>query len=184
VFVITSGGPGTVAPSSVELSGDTLTFGFAPPVCAGSSGNDGERSFFFGLASPFAPQDVDAEIVDSLGAHVTLDARAPDFVGGVVLQVAPGAGVIGTSVRLIGSGYTPGGYPGTLFWNGASVGTFDIPAGGAFSIPYTIPHAPHPGPNLIAACSGSPCTTGEFEQQDSVAFDVEGFFAFLPLTVR
>ena len=122
--------------------------------------------------------------MDSLGAHVTPDARAPDVVDGVELQVAPGAGPIGTSVRLIGSGYVPGDYVGTLRWDGASVGTFDIPAGGAFSIPYTIPHAPHPGPNLIAACAGSPCTTGEFEQRDSVPFDVEGFFAFLPLTVR
>jgi hypothetical protein len=72
----------------------------------------------------------------------------------------------------VGSGYVPGDYKGTIRWDGDDVSTFEIPSGGAFSVPYTIPADATEKAHTITVCSGSPCTTGEFEQSASVLFDV------------
>jgi hypothetical protein len=45
VFVVTTGGLGTVGPSSANQVGNTITFTFSKPVCPGAT------SYFFGLAS-------------------------------------------------------------------------------------------------------------------------------------
>lgn len=77
VFVGTSGGLGSVGPSSAEKNGSQITFHFQPPVCAGSSPGAGQSSYFFGLASTRPPRDVTATIQSSLGDTLTLAARAP-----------------------------------------------------------------------------------------------------------
>ena len=79
VYVVTTGGLGNISPSSVEKSGNRLTFKFSPGVAAGSGPGNGDSSFFFGLASSFPLHPVTAEIKDSQNKTYSLDARAPDF---------------------------------------------------------------------------------------------------------
>jgi hypothetical protein len=49
IFVVTSGGTGSIAPASATQSGGVITFKFAQPICPGQS------SLFFGLASGKPP---------------------------------------------------------------------------------------------------------------------------------
>lgn len=77
VFVVTSGGIGTVAPSSVDKTGNVITFNFATPVCSGSSPGHGDSSYFFGLASAQPPVAITAVVSHTLGAGtLNLAARA------------------------------------------------------------------------------------------------------------
>ena len=55
------------------------------------------------------------------------------------LKIQPGGGLPGGVVTIQGAGYTPGGYKGTIHWDNISTQTFDIPKGGSFSVPFTIP---------------------------------------------
>lgn len=80
VWVVSSGGLGTVAPMSAEKTGDSITFSFTPPVCAGSSPGNGESSYFFGLTSTRPPRAVVAQVQDTLGGTTNLDARAPSLL--------------------------------------------------------------------------------------------------------
>ena len=77
IFVVTSGGLGSVAPSSASQDGRIITFNFAPGVCAGSAPGNGQSSFFFGLTSNKPARQVTSQIRDSLGGTTSLDARAP-----------------------------------------------------------------------------------------------------------
>ncbi len=79
VFVITAGGLGSVAPTSVDKQGRMITFSFNPPVCAGASPGTGETSYFFGLTSAKPPRHVTAEIRDTLGGVTSLDVRVPEM---------------------------------------------------------------------------------------------------------
>jgi hypothetical protein len=79
VYVVTTGGLGSIAPTTVTRSGDALTFTFSSGVCAGNAPGNGQSSFFFGIASAYPPHDVQAEVKDSNGHTYTLDARAPNF---------------------------------------------------------------------------------------------------------
>ncbi|MFQ5593553.1 MAG: choice-of-anchor Q domain-containing protein [Anaerolineae bacterium] len=88
------------------------------------------------------------------------------------LSVVPQSGPAGSQVTLMGSGYTPGGYIGTIRWDGQDVGTLFIPQGGSFTRSFTIPPGASPGAHTITVCAGSPCFTGEFEQSASAPFQV------------
>jgi hypothetical protein len=77
VFVTTKGGLGSVAPSSVDKTGNVVTFNFKTPVCSGSSPGKGETSYFFGLASNQSAHAVTATVLSSLGGSLSLSARAP-----------------------------------------------------------------------------------------------------------
>ena len=79
IFVVTAGGLGSVAPSSVDQQGRMITFAFQPPICAGASPGTGQSSYFFGLTSSKPPRPVTVEIKDSLGGVTNLDARAPEM---------------------------------------------------------------------------------------------------------
>jgi hypothetical protein len=94
VFVITSGGLGAVAPTTADKVGNTITFSFAPGVCAGGSPGHGDSTFFFGLASSSPPHEVVAPIRDTEEIEYDLEARAPAF------PIMPG----GRSLHLDGSG--------------------------------------------------------------------------------
>jgi hypothetical protein len=72
VFVVTSGGLGTVGPASATRMGNTVTFRFSPAVEAG------QTSYFFGLASPGAPRAVTAQVTGVPGGSINLEARAPE----------------------------------------------------------------------------------------------------------
>ena len=78
VFFSTSG-LGNKAPTKATQVANKVIFEFAPGVCAGSAPGNGDSSFFFGLASTFAPHDVQAEVKDNNGNTYTLDSRAPNF---------------------------------------------------------------------------------------------------------
>ncbi|MFK7805835.1 MAG: S8 family serine peptidase [Anaerolineae bacterium] len=77
VYVITRGGIGNVEPASATQTGDTVTFTFAPAICAGSSPGNGDSSFFFGLTSTQPPQEVTASLAGTLSYTESLAARAP-----------------------------------------------------------------------------------------------------------
>ncbi len=77
VFVVTSGGLGTVGPSSADKTGNVITFNFATPVCSGSSPGHGDSSYFFGLASAQPPEAIIAVVNHTAGADaLNLAARA------------------------------------------------------------------------------------------------------------
>jgi hypothetical protein len=72
VYVVTSGGLGSVGPSSATLTGTVVTFNFATPVCPG------QTSYFFGLASHNGPAATNAQMMPTPGSTpVTVAARAP-----------------------------------------------------------------------------------------------------------
>jgi len=77
VYVVTSGGLGTVAPSSASRSGGRVTFTFQPGVCPGNAPGNGQTSFFFGLASSDPAGPVEATVGFDDGTSTTVDARSP-----------------------------------------------------------------------------------------------------------
>lgn len=190
-FIVTTGDYGSVAPSAVDLTGSRLTFTFATPVCGdfSPSMDNGVSSFLLGLASPFPSREVTAELLNNWTVDpLELPARAPEFSSAPSLTVFPSSGLSGEAVQLIGSGYTPGGYAGTIRWNGADVAVMAIPSGGAFTRPFTIPASAAIDDHTITVCSLNPCATGEFEQLASAPFAVYGrslatlpYTTFLPL---
>ncbi|MBE2223087.1 MAG: S8 family serine peptidase, partial [Anaerolineae bacterium] len=191
VYVVTGGGLGTVAPLAITQDGRKITFDFHNnPVCGDESikADNGESTFFFGLASPFRDREITAVVNHNTGDPLDLLAHAPNYADAVSLQVVPSEGAAGSTVQLIGAGYTPGNYPGTIRWNGTDDDTFTIPSGGAFTIPYTIPSDASLDAHTITVCSLAPCATGEFEQLDDATFTVtEQHFAhsvFLPMIVK
>lgn len=77
VFVITSGGLGTIGLASADQVGNVITFTFKAPVCPGASAGKGDTSFFFGLAAVKPPKAITAQ-VQVAGAFVNVPARAPN----------------------------------------------------------------------------------------------------------
>ena len=56
VFVITTGGLGTIGLSSAEKFGDVIVFEFSPQLCLDGAANIKNTTFFFGLAADAAPE--------------------------------------------------------------------------------------------------------------------------------
>ncbi len=72
MFVVTSGGVGSVGIGSADQAGGTITLTFASPICPGAT------SYFFGLASKSAkPVAGKATISFSLGGSTTMADRVP-----------------------------------------------------------------------------------------------------------
>ena len=73
-FVVTAGALGAVGPATAEVTGDAITFAFAPPGLHGV-----ESSYFFGLCSQRPPAAVAAVLGDGPGRshHVAVRAPAP-----------------------------------------------------------------------------------------------------------
>jgi hypothetical protein len=80
VFVITGGGIGSVGLASAEKVGNNITFTFNSQVCAGSSPGTGQSSFFWGLVSNSPPRFVTASITHTLGAPLSVQGRAPNYL--------------------------------------------------------------------------------------------------------
>jgi hypothetical protein len=78
-YVITSGGLGTIKPSSAKQTGNRITFSFATPVCANDGVQAGETSFFFGLASRYPKKPVTARLTDTANATYDIDGLAPAY---------------------------------------------------------------------------------------------------------
>jgi hypothetical protein len=77
VFVVTAGGLGSVGPSSVDKTGNVVTFNFDKPICSGSSPGHGQTSYFFGLSSTKPAHAVTATVSATAGGPLSLAARAP-----------------------------------------------------------------------------------------------------------
>lgn len=77
VFVVTSGGLGTVGIAAANKFGNIVTFNFSAPVCAGGHPGAGATSYFFGLASTTPPMAITAMVRPSGGPALAVPARAP-----------------------------------------------------------------------------------------------------------
>ncbi|HEX8904913.1 MAG TPA: hypothetical protein VF771_08750 [Longimicrobiaceae bacterium] len=71
VFVVTSGGLGSVGPSAATQTGRMITFRFAPTV------NAGQTSYFFGVVSDQPVRPIRARISTTTIPNIVLEARAP-----------------------------------------------------------------------------------------------------------
>ena len=71
VYVVTSGGLGTVAPTSITQDNGTVTFNFTNAICPG------ESSLFIGLVSSNPPANITATLDLSFGSDVMVAARGP-----------------------------------------------------------------------------------------------------------
>src|SRR4051812_3038483 len=78
VYVVTSGGLGTIGLKSAVRSGDAITFEFKAPLCANGPPDVKRTTFFFGLAATAAPMHVNAP-VSAIGIppFYAVDARVP-----------------------------------------------------------------------------------------------------------
>ncbi|HEX8843996.1 MAG TPA: hypothetical protein VF791_05105 [Pyrinomonadaceae bacterium] len=81
VFVVTSGGIGSIGIASAEKDGNNITFTFSSPVCAGATSGAGQSSFFWGLVSVLQPRFVSASVTQSSGPLLRVFARAPRALG-------------------------------------------------------------------------------------------------------
>jgi hypothetical protein len=81
VYVITSGGIGSVGLESADKIGDDITFTFSSPVCAGGSPGSGQSTFFFGLTSTLPPRYVTAKVKEVSGPDHDVQARVPEIGG-------------------------------------------------------------------------------------------------------
>lgn len=77
VYVITSGGLGSIGLAKAEKSDGEITLTFNTPVCAGGHPGGGESSFFFGLVSTQPPKPVTATVKETTGTVHNVQARAP-----------------------------------------------------------------------------------------------------------
>ncbi len=77
VFVITSGGLGSIGLASADKIGDEITFTFSSPVCAGGRPGEGQSTYFFGLVSTKPPRFVTAKVKETTGTVYNVQARAP-----------------------------------------------------------------------------------------------------------
>src|SRR3954464_3132575 len=58
VYVVTSGGLGTIGLKSAERSGDAISFTLASPLCADGPPDFKKTTFFFGIAATASPMHV------------------------------------------------------------------------------------------------------------------------------
>lgn len=77
VYVVTSGGLGSVGLAGATKTGNLVRFTLATPVCAGGAPGKGETSYFFGLAASAAPKAVVAKVQVTGGAWIDAAARVP-----------------------------------------------------------------------------------------------------------
>jgi hypothetical protein len=78
VYVITTGGVGTISLKSAERNGDSIAFTLASPLCADGPPDNKKTTFFFGLAATAAPMHVNANVYGSGDpGFFGIDARVP-----------------------------------------------------------------------------------------------------------
>jgi len=78
VFVVTSGGLGTIGIASAVQTGSTVKFTFSKPVCEAGAPGKGDTTFFWGLVSKQGPpKTVTATLHETGGATHVVNARSP-----------------------------------------------------------------------------------------------------------
>jgi hypothetical protein len=90
VYVITTGGMGTIGLKSAERNGDMIAFTLASPLCADGPPNLKKTTFFFGLAATAEPMHVSANVYGNgepgffgIGARVPTHSVPQDPPGGL-----------------------------------------------------------------------------------------------------
>jgi hypothetical protein len=79
VFVITSGGLGSIGLKSAERFGEVIVFELAKPLCLDSGPNLANTTFFFGLAADTPTMATSAQIFSSGNPPLySVDARVPN----------------------------------------------------------------------------------------------------------
>jgi hypothetical protein len=78
IYVVTSGGLGSVGIASADRVGNVTTIIFSKPICAGSRPAKGETNYFFGLTAPKVPKMTTAQMQITGGALVNVPARVPN----------------------------------------------------------------------------------------------------------
>jgi len=78
IYVVTTGGLGTISLAKAERFGDAIEFTFTKAVCADGPADVKKTTFFFGLAATAAPMHVNATMA-AIGdpAFFSVDARVP-----------------------------------------------------------------------------------------------------------
>ena len=77
VFVVATGGMGTIGLLSAVQTGRVIKFKFKNPVCAGSAAGKGDSSYFWGLVSKTPAASVTATLHETGGAVHVVKARSP-----------------------------------------------------------------------------------------------------------
>ncbi|MEA2877567.1 MAG: hypothetical protein QOF14_2763 [Hyphomicrobiales bacterium] len=78
VYVVTTGGLGTIGIKSAERFGDVIVFDFKAPLCADGPPDIKRTTFFFGLAAAATPMHVNATVsVIGVPSIYAVDARVP-----------------------------------------------------------------------------------------------------------
>jgi len=77
VFVITSGGTGSIGLASAVETRGTIRFRFKSPVCGGTSAGKGASTYFWGLVSAQPPRNITALLHETGGATHVVKTRSP-----------------------------------------------------------------------------------------------------------
>jgi hypothetical protein len=77
VFVITSGGTGSIGLASALETRGTIRFRFRSPVCSGTSAAKGASTYFWGLVSEQPPRNITALLHETSGATHVVKTRSP-----------------------------------------------------------------------------------------------------------
>ena len=77
VFVVSTGGVGTIGLASAVQTRNSIRFKFKSPVCSGPSVGKGGNTFFWGLVSKTPPKSITALVHQSGGATRMVKARSP-----------------------------------------------------------------------------------------------------------
>ncbi|MEA2886761.1 MAG: hypothetical protein QOD11_1121 [Bradyrhizobium sp.] len=78
VYVVTTGGVGTIGLKSAERNSDSIAFTLASPLCADGPPDNKKTTFFFGLAATAAPMKVSANVYGTGDVgFLGIDARVP-----------------------------------------------------------------------------------------------------------
>ena len=78
IYVVTTGGLGTIGVQSAERFGDVIAFTLKSPLCADGAPHVSKTTFFIGLAATAAPMHVTATIVGAgTPEFFGVDARVP-----------------------------------------------------------------------------------------------------------
>lgn len=77
VFVITSGGTGSIGLGSAVDTRGTIRFTFRSPVCSGTEKGKGASTFFWGLVSASDPENITALIHETGRATHVVKTRSP-----------------------------------------------------------------------------------------------------------
>ena len=77
VFVITSGGTGSIGLASAAQTRGTIRFKFKSPVCGGVLAGKGDETYFWGLVSEQPPKNMTVLLHETGGATQVVKSRSP-----------------------------------------------------------------------------------------------------------